>query len=91
MEQFLQAYGGWIVIGLFFLFMLRLHGSGAGCGMGHDDHREPRDAGQQPPPTTDEPLGGPMPAKGRPPATREAGGCHDALTARLEREEGARS
>ena len=49
MWEFLQAYGVWIVFGLFFLFMLRMHGGG-GCGMGHDQHSghqepKPKDAG----------------------------------------------
>jgi hypothetical protein len=38
--EFLQAYGSWILIGLFFLFMMRMHGGhgGSGCGMGGHDH-----------------------------------------------------
>lgn len=40
MIEFLQAYGSWILFGLFFLVMMRMHGSqgGMGCGMGGHDH-----------------------------------------------------
>ncbi len=31
MWEFLQAYGSWVVLGVFFLLMLRMHGGG-GCG-----------------------------------------------------------
>ncbi len=41
MLEFFQAYGSWILFGLLFLFMLRMHGGG-GCGMGH---RQPTDEG----------------------------------------------
>lgn len=75
MEQFLQAYGGWILIGLFFLLMLGLHGSGAGCGMGHGDHAEPRDRSQRPP-ATDDPSDQPGSPMGQPPTTSRAGRCH---------------
>lgn len=76
MEQFLQAYGGWLLIGLVFLLMLRLHGRGAGCGMGHGDHSELRDASQRPSPATDDPSVQTKSTKGRPPTTGGAGGCH---------------
>lgn len=36
MWEFLQAYGYWIVFGLFLVFMLRMHAGG--CGMGHGQH-----------------------------------------------------
>lgn len=39
MWQFLQTYGIWIVFGIFFLLMMRMHGGGmggCGMGMGHD-------------------------------------------------------
>ena len=39
MLEFFLAYGSWIVFGLFFLLMLRMHGSG-GCGMGHHQRGE---------------------------------------------------
>lgn len=35
MWAFLQTYGIWILVGLYFLWMLRMHASGRGCGMGH--------------------------------------------------------
>ena len=37
MLQFLQTYGVWILLGAFFILMMRMHGGahgGAGCGMG---------------------------------------------------------
>ena len=37
MWEFLQAYGYWIVAGLFLVFMLRMH-AGGGCGSGHGGH-----------------------------------------------------
>lgn len=37
MWEFLQAYGYWIVLGLFLVFMLRMH-AGGGCGMGPGQH-----------------------------------------------------
>ena len=39
MLEFLQTYGTWIVFGIFFVLMLRMHGGG-GCGMGHQDHTD---------------------------------------------------
>jgi len=60
MIEFLQAYGVWILFGLFFLVMMRMHGSpgGTGCGMGghdHGSHDEPaaekrEDQGEEEPP-----------------------------------------
>jgi len=47
MIEFLQAYGFWIIIGLFFLAMMRMHGGGqssGGCGMG-GDHQHQSDQG----------------------------------------------
>ena len=39
MIEFLQNYGIWILLGLFFLLMLRGHGHGMCCGMGsHHKH-----------------------------------------------------
>lgn len=40
MIEFWQAYGSWIIFGLFFLVMMRMHGShgGGGCGMSSHDH-----------------------------------------------------
>lgn len=36
MEEFLRNYGQWIFVGVMFLVMMRLHGSGMGCcGGGH--------------------------------------------------------
>lgn len=35
MLEFLQAYGGLIVLGLFFLLIMRMHGSHGGMGGGH--------------------------------------------------------
>ncbi|MDE3076864.1 MAG: hypothetical protein KGJ86_15720 [Chloroflexota bacterium] len=45
MLEFLQAYWVWIVFGLFFLWMMRMHGGGGGCGMGHE-HPQRRDQDQ---------------------------------------------
>ncbi len=44
MFEFVQAYGSWIVLGLLFLVMMRMHGShgGMGCGMGSHDHSRDR-------------------------------------------------
>ena len=39
MWAFLQTYGIWILFGLYFLWMLRMHASGRGCGMGHSHHQ----------------------------------------------------
>lgn len=47
MGEFLQAYGFWIVFGLFFVFMLRMH-AGGGCGAGHGSHQQPSDARREP-------------------------------------------
>lgn len=43
MIEFLQVYGSWILIGLFFLAMMRMHGShgGMGCGMGGGHQHQP--------------------------------------------------
>jgi len=40
MIEFLQTYSSWIIFGLVFLFMMRMHGGhgGGGCGMGSHDH-----------------------------------------------------
>lgn len=73
MEQFLQNYGIWIVAGLFFLLMLRMHAGGAGCGMGHGDQQQAPDARRQATgdTATDEPS-----ATTAPTTTRRSGGCH---------------
>lgn len=41
MIEFLQAYSSWILFGLFFLVLMRMHGSrgGMGCGMGGHQHQ----------------------------------------------------
>lgn len=42
MWEFIQANSTWIVLGLLFLLMMRMHGGGMGCGGSHGDHkREP--------------------------------------------------
>ncbi|MBI4498071.1 MAG: hypothetical protein HY689_09255 [Chloroflexi bacterium] len=67
MEEFLQTYGTWIVAGLFFLFMLFMHG---GHGMDHGQHggqRPPRSAGTDD--ETDERTAGGSRSRG-------SGGCH---------------
>ncbi|MFQ6058532.1 MAG: hypothetical protein ACE5MB_06620 [Anaerolineae bacterium] len=45
MIEFLQAYGSWILFGLFFLVLMRMHGSrgGMGCGMGGHQHQAEED------------------------------------------------
>ena len=40
MVDFLQSYGIWIGLGLFFLLMLRSHRHGGGCGMSHGSREE---------------------------------------------------
>ena len=37
MWEFIQANWLWILLGVSFLFMFRMHGAG-GCGMGHGSH-----------------------------------------------------
>jgi hypothetical protein len=49
MWEFLQTYGIWILFGILFLLMMRMHSGGAhgmrgGCGMGHDQYDEPSDS-----------------------------------------------
>lgn len=46
MNEFLQSYGIWIVVGLFFLLMIfGRRGHGMGCGMGCGGHeQEPKKA-----------------------------------------------
>ncbi len=34
---FIQTYGFWLLLGIAFVFMMRMHGGG-GCGMSHDTH-----------------------------------------------------
>lgn len=44
MWEFLQSYWGWILFGVMFLFMMRAHGHGDGCGMGgHEDTKQPKE------------------------------------------------
>lgn len=38
MTEFLQSYGIWILLGLFFLLMLRGHGMCCGIGNHHEHH-----------------------------------------------------
>ncbi len=71
MLEFFQAYGSWILFGLFFLIMLRMHGSG-GCGMGHKQHtdepaRRPTDA---------DGVASNTEAGGTPVGKARSGGCH---------------
>ena len=48
MWEFLQAYGLWIVFGLFFLLMMRMcGGGGGGCGMGHSHSDQDQQTGHQ--------------------------------------------
>lgn len=44
MVEFLQAYGGWILIGVLFFLMMRMRGGGMGCGMGHGGHEGHQDS-----------------------------------------------
>jgi len=45
MWQFLQTYGIWILLGVFFLLMMRMYGSGIhGMGTRHYQHAEPVDS-----------------------------------------------
>ena len=71
MWEFLQAYGIWIVLGLFFVLMMR----GGGCGMGHQH------SGQKGTHESDrEPVGSPARSAGSGTATvaatRSGGACH---------------
>jgi hypothetical protein len=49
MWEFLQTYGIWILFGIMFLLMMRMHsggmhgGGGCGMGMGDEQHNEPSD------------------------------------------------
>ncbi|MBI4504151.1 MAG: hypothetical protein HY691_01330 [Chloroflexi bacterium] len=76
MEQFLQSYGVWIIAGVFFLLMLRMHAGGAGCGMGHGDHQQAPDSRRQPvdDAASDEPSA--TATATTPTTTRRSGGCH---------------
>ena len=62
MAEFLQAYGAWIVFGLFFLLMMRMHGGGHGMDHGDTDRTEskPDTAGKR----TDQVTAG-KPSNGR--------------------------
>ena len=68
MWEFLQAYGTWILFGVFFIFMLRMH-AGGGCGMSHE---QPSDQGTAKRAATE-----PVPeTAGTKDTTRRGGGCH---------------
>ena len=58
MWEVVQANGTWIVLGIAFLLMMRMHGGGMGCGAGHGGHNETREpappAGTAPPSTSDQ-------------------------------------
>jgi len=69
MVEFFQAYGSWILIALFFLLMMRMHGSGGGCGMGHQHGGQPAQKG------TGADKDGEEATKSQPTANR-SGGCH---------------
>ncbi len=66
MTGFWQAYGSWIIFGLFFLLMMRMHGShGGGCGMGGHDHSSPQPDEE-----------GPVQVKGVESEPKQGAGCH---------------
>ena len=44
MLEFVQTYGSWIVFGLFFLVMMRMHGGHGGMGHGAGGHRQSSDS-----------------------------------------------
>ncbi len=69
MWEFLQAYGTWILFGVFFVFMLRMHTSG-GCGMAHEQHSDPSTTKRAPAEPVAEPA---VPSKA---TARRGGGCH---------------
>jgi len=49
MAEFWQSYGSWILYGLFFALMLRLHGGAHGEHGGHCAHRDgAKTAGKDP-------------------------------------------
>ncbi len=64
MAEFLEANGSWLVLGLLFVLMLRMHLAGA-CGTGRHESK----AGA---PTDDDPAASSGGARAREPA----GGCH---------------
>lgn len=64
MSEFVQTYGVWILVGGFFLLMMRMH-SGGGCGMGGHDHETQKDKDTKE--GTQETTSG---------TTRRGGGCH---------------
>lgn len=52
---FIQTYGFWILIGVAFIFMMRMHG-GRGCGMRHDSHAEHTGNSQRTTGSGDQPM-----------------------------------
>ena len=44
MLEFVQTHGSWIVFGLFFLVMMRMHGGHGGMGHGASCHGQPSDS-----------------------------------------------
>jgi hypothetical protein len=65
--EFLQAYGFWIVAGLFFVLMMR----GGGCGMGHQNSSD--EPSEHVHGSTAEPTDG-TPRSSAP--AQRSGGCH---------------
>ena len=59
MWEFIQANSTWIVLGVFFLLMMRMHGGGMGCGAGHAGHGDAQEpappAGTTPRTVSDQP------------------------------------
>ncbi len=80
MEQFLQAYGTWILLGLFFVVMLRMHAGGGGCGMGHGESADPAQTPRQPPideaTTAETTTGQTKTLTASTPPNHRSGGCH---------------
>ena len=74
MWEFIQANATWIILGVFFVLMLRMHG-GAGCGMGHGGHEDQSAAKRRPGAADSEPDDAGV-AAGQARSTKRSGGCH---------------
>lgn len=47
MIELVQANASWIVLGLLFVLMMRMHGRGMGCCGGHQHGTQPREQQQE--------------------------------------------
>ena len=84
MLEFLQTYGVWILLGLFFILMMRSHGSrgGMGCGMGSHDSESQSTTGTTGRTARPDSSGTPITREetgvgtGESTPPRRSGGCH---------------